>query len=45
MVASASEDSTVALLDFKTRKKFYTGKTSDDSNFTLLIDNNYYYRS
>lgn len=33
MLASASMDQTVALMDFKTGKKPYTGKTSDDSNF------------
>ena len=36
MLASSSEDRTVALLDFKTGKKLYTGKTSDNSKFTLF---------
>ena len=36
MIASASDDSTVALLDFKTGKKLYTGNTSDGSNFSLF---------
>ena len=36
MIASASDDRTVALLDFKTGKKFYTGKTSDGCNLLLL---------
>ena len=40
MLASASEDQSVALLDFKTGKKLYTGKTSDNSNF--LSSNNYF---
>ena len=29
LLASASEDSTVALLDFKTGKRLYTGNTLD----------------
>ena len=33
MIATASTDYTAALLDFKTGKKLYTGKTSDESNF------------
>ena len=36
MLASASDDNTVALLDFKTSKKLYTGNTSDGSKFTLF---------
>ena len=36
MLASASDDKTVALLDVKTGKKLYTGKTSDGSKFSLL---------
>ena len=36
MIASASEDKTVALLDFKTGKKLYTGNTSDGSKFSLF---------
>ena len=36
MLASASDDKTVALLDFKTGKKLYTGKTSDRSKFSQL---------
>ena len=36
MLASSSDDKTVALLDFKTEKKLYTGKTADDSKFTLF---------
>ena len=36
MLASSSSDKTVALLDFKTGKKLYTGKTSDNSKFTLF---------
>ena len=31
MLASASYDMTVALLDFKTGKLLYTGNTSDES--------------
>ena len=38
MIASASFDKTVALLDFKTGKKLYTGKTSDGSKFSLFDD-------
>ena len=34
MLASASNDTTAALLDFKTGKKIYTGKTSDGSKFS-----------
>ena len=33
MLASASDDKTVALLDFKNGKKLYTGNTSDGSKF------------
>ena len=36
MLASSSDDKTVALLDFKTGKKLYTGKTPDNSKFTLF---------
>ena len=36
MLASASDDNTVAQLDFKTGKKLYTGKTSDGSKFSLF---------
>ena len=36
MLASSSYDKTVALLDFKTGKKLYTGKTPDNSKFTLF---------
>ena len=36
MIASASVDKTVALLDFKTGKKLYTGKTSDGGKFSLF---------
>ena len=36
MLASASGDKTVALLDFKTGKKLYTGNTSDGSKFSLF---------
>ena len=35
MLASASWDQTVVLLDFKTGKKLYTGNTSDGSKFSL----------
>ena len=39
MLATASGDQTVALLDFKTGKKLYTGKTSYGSKyFHDLID-------
>ena len=36
MIASASRDKTVALLDFKTGKQLYTVKTSDESKLSLL---------
>ena len=36
MIASASADATVALLNFKTGKKLYTGKTSGRGKFSLL---------
>ena len=36
MLASSSDDTTVALLDFKTGKRLYTGKTPDNSKFTLF---------
>ena len=36
MLASSSHDSSVALLDFKTEKKLYTGKTSDGSKFSMF---------
>ena len=35
MLASSSSDKTVVLSDFKTGKKLYTGKTPDNSKFTL----------
>ena len=35
-IASASGDQTVALLDFKTGKKLYSGNTSDESKFSLF---------
>ena len=34
MIASSSSDKTVALLDFKTGKKLYTGNTLDGSKFS-----------
>ena len=37
MLASASHDQTVALLDFKAGKKLYTGKTSDGSTFHVWL--------
>ena len=37
MLASASDDQTVAVMDVKTGKKLFTGYTSDKSNFTLFI--------
>ena len=36
MIASASDDKTVAVLDFKAGKKLYTGETSKDCNFSFL---------
>ena len=36
MLVSASYDETVALLDFKTGKKVYTGKNSDGGKFSLF---------
>ena len=36
MLASASADKTVALMDFKTGKKLYTGNTSDECKFSLF---------
>ena len=36
IIASASLDNTGALLDFKTGKKLYAGKTSDGSKFSLF---------
>ena len=36
MLVTASEDKTVALLDFKTGKTLYTGNTSDGSKFSLF---------
>ena len=36
MLASASHDKTVALLNFKTGKKLYTVKTSDESKFLVF---------
>ena len=41
MIATASWDKTVALLDFKTGKKLYTEKTSDRSKFHSLIHKYY----
>ena len=37
MLATASSDMSTSLLDFKTGKRLYTGKTSDDSNLLLFI--------
>ena len=34
-VASASEDKTIKLLDFKTGKVLYTGNTSDNSKLSI----------
>ena len=36
MLASASSDKTVALVDFKTGKKLYTGYTTEGSKFSLF---------
>lgn len=36
MLASASEDKTVKLLDVKNDKVIYTGKTADGSNYILI---------
>ena len=36
MIASASADTAVTLLDVKTGKKLYTGNTSDESKFSLF---------
>ena len=36
MLVTASEDKTVALLDFKTGKTLYTGNISDGSKFSLF---------
>ena len=36
MIASASDDKTVVLLDFKAGKKLYTGQTSDHGNLLLF---------
>ena len=36
IIATASFDNTVALVDFKTGKKLYTGKTSDGSKSLLI---------
>ena len=36
MIASASADYTVALLDFKTEKKLFTGNNSGESKFSLF---------
>ena len=35
MLASASDDKTVKLLDFKTGKVLYTGNTSDGGNLSI----------
>lgn len=37
LLASASDDSSVSLLDFKTGKAAYSGKTSDGSNLLYII--------
>ena len=37
MLATASSDMSASLLDFKTGKKLYTGKTSDNSNLLLSL--------
>ena len=39
MLATASKDETVAILDVKTGKMLYTGKTSDESNFSSIMNN------
>ena len=36
MIASASADTAVTLLDVKTGKKLYTGNTADESKFSLF---------
>ena len=36
MIATASDDTTAALLDFKTGKNLYTGNTSDRRKFPLF---------
>ena len=36
MLASTSEDRTIALLDFKTGKRLYTGETLDEGKFSLF---------
>ena len=38
MLASASDDKTVALLDFRTGKKLYTGETSDDGRQIFIAN-------
>ena len=43
MVASTSQDGTVTLLDFKTGKKLYTGKTPDGRKFSLPISSQMIY--
>lgn len=37
MLASASDDKTMKLLDFKTEKVLYTGTTSDGSKYIAVI--------
>lgn len=39
MLVTASKDKTVAILDVKTGKMLYTGKTSDESNFSSIMNN------
>ena len=41
MIASVSDDRTVALLDFKTGKKLYTGENFYGSKFHCLIYKSY----
>ena len=36
MLASVSWDATAALLDFRTGKKLYTGRTPDGSKFLII---------
>ena len=36
MLAVASDDGSIALLDFKTGKKLYTEKTSDGSKYSVV---------
>ena len=39
MLATASNDMTAALLDFKTGKQLYAGNTSDERKFSLFDKN------